>query len=114
MIQLLTFDMVPAQHRWTAVQELAFLQQASDRYGVPVDGLRRYFAVELPDHPLSWAYQEAYTRAAHDRNDLVPPAVTALDLWQGRHDQLLQSLSLLRDGRPPMVVFLSIAVLERG
>ena len=114
MIQLLTFDMVPAEYRWTCSQERAFLQESSDRYGVPVDCLRRMFAVELPDHPLAWAYQAAYVDAAQCRDDLVPPAVTALDLWQGRHDQLQQSLSLLRDGRPPAVVFLSIAVLERG
>ena len=114
MIQLLTFDMVPAQHRWTAGHERAFLQHASDCYGVPVGDLRLHFAVELPDHPLSWAYQAAYTRASQGGDALVPPAVTALDLWQDRPELMLQTLALLRDGLPPTVAFLSAAVLKRS
>ena len=114
MIQLLTFDMVPVQHRWTAANELAFLQHAANRYGVPVGDLRLHFAVELPDHPLSWAYQAAYARAAQEGTALVPPAVTALDLWQDRLELMLQSLDLLRDGLPPTVAFLSVAVIRRS
>ena len=58
-------------------------------------------------------YHAAYIEAAKTRDDLVPPAITAEDMWRDRPDQLARVVMCLWAREPPAVAFISFAIKKQ-
>ena len=111
--RFVTKPMIPASHDLTPQQEEAFLLASSQAHGVAPGALVRMIAVELPDTHTAWEYQAAYTEAAKSRDDLVPPAITSKEQWDGRPNELARVVACLWAREAPTVSFISFAVLKQ-
>ena len=108
--RFVTSSMIPVSHDMTPQQEEAFLRASSEAHGVPPESLQRMVAVELPDTYAAWEYQAAYAEAAKARDDLVPPAITSREQWDGRLEELARVVACLWAREAPSVSFISFAV----
>ena len=111
--RFVTKPMIPASHDLTPQQEEAFLLASSQAHGVAPGALVRMIAVELPDTHTAWEYHAAYTEASKSRDDLVPPAITSKEQWDGRPNELARVVACLWAREAPAVSFISFAVLKQ-
>ena len=106
-----TKDMVPDVWRFSAEQEREWLEHVAEEMpGESAATLQRIVAIELPDIPLSWAYQEACTAASATRDDLVMPMITLREQWRHRRDEMRSIIRCLIEGSPPVVAICAVAV----
>ena len=113
IVKFVTKDMVPKEWHLGPEQEKEWLAHAAVGLAGATDSLQRMVAVELPDTFAAWAYQEAYARAAVERDDLVTPVITSREQWHGRTSELAKVVRCLWEGEPPAVVFCAIAVPKK-
>ena len=106
-----TKDMVPDVWRFSAEQEREWLEHVAEEMpGESAATLQRIVAIELPDIPVAWAYQEAYKAASATRDDLVMPMITSREQWRDRRDEMTSIIRCLIEGSPPVVAICAVAV----
>ena len=108
--KLVSNAMIPKEWRFTEEQERDWLTQvAAEMPGETASTLQRIVAIELPDFPVSYAYQQAYMDASEHRDDLVAPVITSREQWTNRLEEMKKVIKCLLEGNPPMV-FCAMAV----
>ena len=106
-----TKDMVPDVWHFSAEQDREWLEHVAEEMpGESAATLQRIVAIELPDIPLSWAYQEACTAASATRDDLLIPMITSRKQGQDRCDEMRSIIRCLIEGSPPVVAICAVAV----
>ena len=101
--RFVTWDMIPPVWIYTRAQERAWLEEIASYYpGKSPRSLERHVAIELPDCPLAWEYQEAFRAASQECGDLVPVLITDRSQWEGRNEQMVEVLGRLLARVPPI------------
>ena len=110
--QFATEAMIPPEWAMTAEQQNDWIAHLAP-HGADPASLERFVTVELPDVTISWEYEKALSRAARQRNGLLPPVITSWEQWQGRERQAQEIIERLNTGFPPDVVFVALAVPKK-
>ena len=101
--RFVTWSMVPSVWFYTQEQERTWLENVAPHYpGQSPQSLKRHVAIELPDCPPAWEYQDALLLASDGNDDLVPVIITSRDLWEDRKEQMVEVLGKLLAGAPPI------------
>ena len=108
---LVTKDMVPSVWHLSEAQEAEWLAHVAGEFpDYAPDELCRAVVVELPDFPLAYAYQQAYTEAAAVRDDFVMPVITSLEQWDGRCEEMATVMRCLLEGTPTLDAIAAMAL----
>ena len=104
--RFVTWSMVPSVWFYTQEQERTWLENVAPHYpGQSPQSLVRHVAIELPDCPPAWEYQDALRLASLGCDDLVPVIITSRTLWEDRKEQMVDVLGKLLARTPPISTF---------